>query len=151
MVQKLRTAFPGAVFTTDVIVGFPEETERDFEESAAFAEEIGFLKVHVFSYSRRAGTPAYDMPGQLSEEEKLLRSRRMQERAEHLRARVISKMAGQTAEVLLETPVNHSTFTGYTREYVPVLLPAPGHRQGEIVRAVLQNYSGGRCAAVLAE
>jgi len=151
VVQKLRTAFPGAVFTTDVIVGFPEETERDFEESAAFAEEIGFLKVHVFSYSRRAGTPAYDMPGQLSEEEKLLRSRRMQERAEHLRARVISKMAGQTAEVLLETPVNHSTFTGYTREYVPVLLPAPGHRQGEIVRAVLQNYSGGRCAAVLAE
>lgn len=151
VVQKLRAAFPGAVFTTDLIVGFPGETQPEFEESAAFAEEIGFLKMHVFSYSRRPGTPAYDMPGQIGEEEKLLRSRRMQARAEEIRARVIAGMAGQTAEVLLETPVNQSTFTGYTREYVPVLLPAPGRRQGEIVRAVLQSYTGGRCAAVLAE
>lgn len=151
VVHKLRTAFPGAVFTTDLIVGFPGETQQEFEESAAFAEEIGFLKIHVFSYSRRTGTPAYDMPGQISEEEKLLRSRQMQARAEAIRARVIAGMAGQTAEVLLETPVNHNTFTGYTREYVPVLLSAPGRRQGEIVRAVLQGYDGSRCAAVLAE
>ena len=80
-----------------------------------------------------------------------MRSRQMQARAEAIRARVIAGMAGQTAEVLLETPVNHNTFTGYTREYVPVLLSAPGRRQGEIVRAVLQGYDGGRCAAVLAE
>lgn len=151
VVQQLRAAFPGAVFTTDLIVGFPGETRQEFEESAAFAGEIGFLKMHVFSYSRRAGTPAYDMPGQIGEEEKLLRSRQMQARAEEMRARLIAKMAGQTAEVLLETPVNRTTFTGYTREYVPVLLPAPGRRQGEIVRAVLQSYQGGRCAAVLAE
>lgn len=151
VVQKLRAAFPGAVFTTDLIVGFPGETQQEFEESAAFAEEIGFLKMHVFSYSRRAGTPAYDMPDQIGEEEKLRRSRRMQARAEELRARVIAGMAGQTAEVLLETPVNHTIFTGYTREYVPVLLSAPGRQQGEIVRAVLQNYHDGRCAAVLAE
>lgn len=149
VVEKLRAAFPGAVFTTDVIVGFPGETERDFEESAAFVNEIGFLKVHVFSFSRRAGTPAYDMPDQIPEDEKLRRSRRLQARAEQVRARVIAGMAGKTAEVLLETPVNRTAFTGYTREYVPVLLPAPGHRQGEIVRAVLGSYNGSRCAAVL--
>lgn len=151
VVQRLRAAFPGAVFTTDLIVGFPGETRQEFEESAAFAKEIGFLKIHVFSYSRRAGTPAYDMPDQIDEAEKLLRSREMQARAEAMRARIIAEMAGQTAEVLLETPVNRTAFTGYTREYVPVLLSAPGRRQGEIVRAVLQNYSGGRCAAELAE
>lgn len=151
VVQKLRAAFPGAAFTTDVIVGFPGESERDFEESAAFVEEIGFLKVHVFSYSRRAGTPAYEMPGQLSEEEKLLRSRRLQARAEAVRARVIAARRGQEAEVLLETPVNRTVFTGYTREYIPVLLDAPGHKRGEIVRAILGGYDGQRCAAVLAE
>ena len=149
--QKLRAAFPGAAFTTDVIVGFPGESERDFEESAAFVEEIGFLKVHVFSYSRRAGTPAYEMPGQLSEEEKLLRSRRLQARAEAVRAHVIAARRGQEAEVLLETPVNRTVFTGYTREYIPVLLNAPDRRQGDIVRAVLGGYDGRRCAAVLAE
>ena len=70
VVEKLRAAFPGASFTTDIIVGFPGETEADFEESAAFVREIGFLKVHVFSFSRRAGTPAYDMPDQIDEAEK---------------------------------------------------------------------------------
>lgn len=149
VVEKLRAAFPGAVFTTDVIVGFPGETEADFAGSAAFVREIGFLKVHVFSYSRRAGTPAYDMPGQLDEAEKLRRSRALQAEADAVRTRIIADMAGRTAEVLLETPVNRTLFTGYTREYVPVLLPAPGRRTGEIVRAVLGAYDGTRCAAAL--
>lgn len=151
VVEKLRAAFPGASFTTDIIVGFPGETEDDFEQSVSFVREIGFLKVHVFSYSRREGTPAYGMPGQIAETEKARRSRRMQAEADAVRARVLAGMEGRAAEVLLETPVNRTLYTGYTREYVPVLLPAPGHAQGEIVRAVLGAYDGARCAARLAE
>lgn len=151
VVHKLRAAFPGASFTTDVIVGFPGETPQEFEQSAAFIEEIGFLKVHVFSYSRRAGTPAYEMPYQIDEAEKLARSRLLQTRCEQLRAKIFAQMEGQTAEVLLETPVNHTLFTGYTREYVPILLAAPGRKQGEIVRVRLGRYDGSRCAAVLDE
>ncbi len=151
VVEKLRAAFPGASFTTDVIVGFPGETETDFEESAAFVREIGFLKVHVFSFSRRAGTPAYDMPDQIDEAEKARRSHRLQAEADAVRARVIAGMAGRPVEVLLEKPVNNTLFTGYTREYVPVLLKAPGHRQGGIVHAVLGAFDGTRCAAALAE
>ncbi|MEI3015012.1 MAG: radical SAM protein [Ruthenibacterium lactatiformans] len=126
VVEKLRAAFPGASFTTDIIVGFPGETEADFEESAAFVREIGFLKVHVFSFSRRAGTPACDMPGQIDEAEKARRSHRLQAEADAVRARVIAGMEGRPVEVLLEKPVNNTLFTGYTREYVPVLLKAPG-------------------------
>lgn len=151
VVEKLRAAFPGASFTTDIIVGFPGETEADFEESAAFVREIGFLKVHVFSFSRRAGTPAYDMPDQIDEAEKARRSHRLQAEADAVRARVIAGMEGRPVEVLLEKPVNNTLFTGYTREYVPVLLKAPGHRQGGIVHAVLGAFDGTRCAAALAE
>ena len=151
VVEKPRAAFPGASFTTDIIVGFPGETEADFEESAAFVREIGFLKVHVFSFSRRAGTPAYDMPDQIDEAEKARRSHRLQAEADAVRARVIAGMEGCPVEVLLEKPVNNTLFTGYTREYVPVLLKAPGHRQGGIVHAVLGAFDGTRCAAALAE
>ena len=91
------------------------------------------------------------MPGQIDEAEKARRSHRLQAEADAVRARVIAGMEGRPVEVLLEKPVNNTLFTGYTREYVPVLLKAPGHRQGGIVHAVLGAFDGTRCAAALAE
>ena len=149
VVQKLRLAIPGAVFTTDVIVGFPGETEAEFAESCAFVERIGFLKVHVFSFSRREGTAAYDMRDQIPEAEKTRRSHILQQLADRRRAEVIAEMEGSEAEVLLETAVNASLFTGYTRAYVPVLVEAPCHKPGEVVRAVLGRFTGERCEARL--
>ncbi|MDD5857955.1 MAG: tRNA (N(6)-L-threonylcarbamoyladenosine(37)-C(2))-methylthiotransferase MtaB, partial [bacterium] len=95
--DKLRAAFgAGNVsLTTDVIVGFPGETEEDFVQSMAFVTEQKFLKVHVFPYSRREGTPAYDYPGQLPEHEKEARSRRMTDAVEAVRGRLAQAMAGQ--------------------------------------------------------
>ncbi|MCI6487248.1 MAG: tRNA (N(6)-L-threonylcarbamoyladenosine(37)-C(2))-methylthiotransferase MtaB, partial [Clostridiales bacterium] len=115
--DKLRAAFgAGNVsLTTDVIVGFPGETEEDFVQSMAFVTQQKFLKVHVFPYSRREGTPAYDYPGQLPEHEKEARSRRMTDAVEAVRGRLAQAMAGQQAEVLLETPLSSTLFTGYTR------------------------------------
>ena len=147
VVEKLRAAFPRAVFTTDVIVGFPGETQAEFEESMAFVRKIGFLKVHVFSYSRREGTPAYDMPGQIDEHTKALRSHALQAAADEVRAQVIGAMAGTEAEVLLERQVANGIFTGYTKEYVPVRIRVPGRRTGDIVPAVLGAFDGTRCAA----
>lgn len=149
VVEKLRASLPDAAFTTDIIVGFPGETEQEFAQSEAFVREIGFLKVHVFSFSPREGTPAYDMPDPIPETEKLKRSRRLQQTADAVRAEYIGKREGKEAEVLLETPVNANTFTGYTRDYIPVLLEAPGHRQGDIVRVTLRAYDGTRCIAEL--
>lgn len=147
--DKLRAAFgDGNVsLTTDVIVGFPGETEDDFVQSLAFVTQQKFLKVHVFPYSRREGTPAYDYPGQLPEHEKESRSRRMTDAVEAVRGRLAQAMAGQQAEVLLETPLSSTLFTGYTRQYLPVVVNAPGHQSGDILRVELGEWDGRRCRA----
>lgn len=147
--DKMRAAFPSCTFTTDVIVGFPGETQEDFDASAAFIASIGFLKVHVFSYSRRAGTPAYNMPNQVSESDKSVRSHTLQMQADSMRAEIIAKMQGAAAEILLEKAINNTIFTGYTKTYVPVLISAPEHKTGEIVSAVLDTFDGERCSAHL--
>ena len=151
--DKLRAAFgAGNVsLTTDVIVGFPGETEEDFVQSLAFVTQQKFLKVHVFPYSRREGTPAYDYPGQLPEHEKEARSRRMTDAVEAVRGRLAQAMAGQQAEVLLETPLSSTLFTGYTRQYLPVVVNAPGHQSGDILRVVLGEWDGKRCRAAAKE
>lgn len=151
--DKLRAAFgDGNVsLTTDVIVGFPGETEEDFVQSMAFVTQQKFLKVHVFPYSRREGTPAYDYPGQLPEHEKEARSRRMTDAVEAVRGRLAQAMAGQQVEVLLETPLSSTLFTGYTRQYLPVVVNAPGHQSGDILRVELGEWDGRRCRATAKE
>ncbi|MEE0801323.1 MAG: tRNA (N(6)-L-threonylcarbamoyladenosine(37)-C(2))-methylthiotransferase MtaB [Gemmiger sp.] len=147
--RKLKDAFgeENVSFTTDVIVGFPGETEQDFEESLDFVVGQRFLKVHVFPYSRREGTPAFDFPNQVPEHEKEARSHRMTQAAEAVRAELAASLQGRTAEVLLETPLSATLFTGYTRQYLPVAVSAPGHRSGEIVTVRLGEWDGQRCRA----
>lgn len=147
VMQEIRRLFPTGTFTTDVIVGFPGETDEEFAESLSFIKQAGFLKVHVFSYSRRAGTPAYEMPDQIAESKKAQRSKELQAAADEIRAQLIASMQGNTVSVLLETPVNAKTFTGYTKEYVPVLLSVDGHVSGDIVSATLGIFDGERCTA----
>lgn len=147
--DKLRKAFgpENVSFTTDVIVGFPGETEEDFEASMKFVTEQRFLKVHVFPYSRREGTAAYDFPDQIPEHEKEERSRRMTAAVESVRAEEAAKMQGRMADVLLETPLSATLFTGYTKQYLPVLVNAPGCKTGDIVKVVLGAWDGKRSRA----
>lgn len=148
VVDKLRRAFNGfCSFTTDVIVGFPGETEEDFCESIRFVEELGFLKVHVFPYSRRAGTAAADFPDQIPEQEKASRVHRLQTAADAVRTHLIEEMLGSTDTVYLEKPLSANLFTGYTRLYVPVVISASGAKAGEIVTARLESWDGERCRA----
>ena len=146
---KLREAFgeENVSITTDVIVGFPGETEQDFEDSMAFVAGQRFLKVHVFPYSRREGTPAFDFPDQVPEHEKESRSRRMTAAVEKVRAELAHAAQGRTAQVLLETPLSSTLFTGYTKQYLPVVVNAPGHKSGEIVTVTLGEWDGKRCRA----
>lgn len=151
--DKLRSAFGAdrVSFTTDVIVGFPGETEEDFEASMAFVTGQRFLKVHVFPYSRREGTPAYDYPEQVPEHKKEERSRRMTAAVEAVRAEEAARMQGRAADVLLETPLSTTLFTGYTKQYLPVLVTAPGCQTGDIVKVTLGAWDGKRSRAELAE
>ena len=147
--DKLRKAFgpENVSFTTDVIVGFPGETEEDFEASMKFVTEQRFLKVHVFPYSRREGTAAYDFPDQIPDHEKEERSHRMTAAVESVRAEEAAKMQGRMADVLLETPLSATLFTGYTKQYLPVLVNAPGCKTGNIVKVVLGAWDGKRSRA----
>ena len=151
VVDQIRAAYGErpVSFTTDCICGFPGETQADFEESCAFLKKIGFLKVHVFPYSRRSGTPAYDFPAQVHEREKQARSREMNALAEEVRREVLAAHVGTEDEVLLETPLSETLFTGYTRLYIPVVVSAPGHKSGEIVHVRLGEYDGERVRAAL--
>ena len=151
VVEKLKAAFGenNISFTTDCICGFPGESEEDFAESCEFLRRVGFLKVHVFPYSRRKGTPAYDFPGQIHERAKQDRSRRMNAAAEEVRVQTLAKLVGTEDTVLLENQLSGTLFTGYTRLYVPVLVSAPGHASGQIVRVRLGEYDGTRVKAEL--
>ena len=151
VVDQIRAAYGSrpVSFTTDCICGFPGETPEDFAESCDFLKKIGFLKVHVFPYSRRSGTPAYDFPDQVHEREKQARSREMNTLAEQVRCEVLAAHEGTEDDVLLETPLSGTLFTGYTRLYIPVVVSAPGRKSGEIVHVRLGPYDGERVRATL--
>ncbi len=148
-VEKIRAKLPHATFITDVIVGFPGETDEDFDDSVNFVTKMNFLKVHVFSYSQRKGTKAESMPNQVDAKTKAERSKKMQKAADETRATIISNMKGQTAFALLENHISKGLFTGYTREYVPVLVNAEqnNYTSGDIVKVKLNEYKNDRCIA----
>ncbi len=119
-VSDLRTAFPNAAITTDIMVGFPGETEEEFAASLAFAEEIEFSRTHVFAYSRRPGTKAYDAPDQLSNQVKTERSHRMIETVTRTQLNFHKKQIGLQEDVLFEQSCGENCYEGYTMNYTPV-------------------------------
>ncbi len=94
-----------------------------------------------------AAPPAYDFPEQVHEREKQERSRVMNAQAEQIRREVLAAHVGTEDDVLLETPLSGTLFTGYTRLYIPVVVSAPGHTSGEIVHVKLGEYDGERVRA----
>lgn len=120
IVENLRAAFPNCAITTDVMVGFAGETEEEFAASLRFVEEIAFARTHVFAYSRRPGTRAYDAPGQVPNREKEARSRLMIAAAKKTQQAFFERQLGSTEEVLFEQPVERNVYEGYTRNYTPV-------------------------------
>ena len=118
-VELLREYFPGCAVTTDLIVGFPGETEEEFAESMAFLKKCAFAQVHVFPYSRRPGTPADRLPGQILRREKARRSAIAIETAAGLANTYRQAMVGSIQPVLFEQP-EQELFTGHAPNYVKV-------------------------------
>lgn len=119
----LREVFDRPALTTDVIVGFPGETEEEFAETVAFLEKIRFYQTHIFKYSRRKGTAADRMPGQLTEAEKAARSSVLQELNRKNKLLYAESFLGEKKEILLETVKEEKdgpVWTGYTPEYLRV-------------------------------
>ncbi|MBO4873243.1 MAG: tRNA (N(6)-L-threonylcarbamoyladenosine(37)-C(2))-methylthiotransferase MtaB [Lachnospiraceae bacterium] len=135
-IEALRGAFERPALTTDVIVGFPGETEEEFEETVRFLERAKFYETHVFRYSRRAGTVADRMPDQIPEAVKAKRSAGLLALHAANKAAFERGLIGREREVLLEEPVpekGEDFWTGFTPEYVRLTVKAPGARQGDLL------------------
>ena len=133
IVHNLRQAFPNCAITTDIMVGFAGETEEEFAASLAFAKEIAFAKVHVFAYSRRPGTRAYDMPGQVANKVKEDRSRQMIAATLATQRDFFAAQVGRVEEVLFEQEREKNVYEGYTRNYTPVRAASAVPLQGQVL------------------
>lgn len=118
-VRLLNAYFPGCAVTTDMIVAFPGETEEEFQQSLDFIRKCGFADMHIFPYSRRPGTPADKMPGQLNNAVKEQRSREAIRTAEEMSRAYRENLVGTTLDVLFEEREN-AYFTGHAPNYVKV-------------------------------
>ncbi|MDD6201108.1 MAG: tRNA (N(6)-L-threonylcarbamoyladenosine(37)-C(2))-methylthiotransferase MtaB [Firmicutes bacterium] len=128
-VRLLRSFFPGCAVTTDMIVAFPGETEEEFAESLAFIRKCGFADMHIFPYSRRPGTPADKMPGQLGNAVKEARSRAAIAVAEEMSRAYREGLVGSVQSVLFEEK-SGEFYTGHAPNYVKVYVPGDGlHNQ----------------------
>ena len=123
IVRNLRAAFENAAITTDIMVGFAGETDEEFAESLAFAEEIAFAKVHVFAYSRRPGTRAYDMGDQLTNAVKEARSHEMIRVTTATQQAFFKAQIGRTEEVLFEREIQKGVWEGCSE--TPQMMPLP--------------------------
>lgn len=138
LVQRIRKVFPDSAITTDIMVGFAGETEEEFECSINFAKEIGFAKAHVFAYSRRAGTMAYNMPNQVTRAEKSRRSHLMIEATTNTETQFIKSHIGETVEVLFETMENGFA-VGYTKNYLYVKVKSDIAHTGELLNVKITD------------
>jgi threonylcarbamoyladenosine tRNA methylthiotransferase MtaB len=120
VLDLIRQEVPAVAITTDVIVGFPGETDKEFEESLALCKEVGFARIHVFSYSPRTGTEAAGMMGQVPEKVKKERSRRMLALAEESARKFKESFAGESLDVLWEKQTEDGDWTGITGNYIRV-------------------------------
>ena len=118
--ESLRKHFPDCSITTDIMVGFPHEDEDDFKETVAFAEKVGFEKIHIFPYSRRKGTRADEMDGQIEKSVKTRRAAELAEAALNIRKEWLKRQIGKTVSVLTEGKQKDGCFFGYTENYTPV-------------------------------
>ena len=149
IVQNLRAAFLNAAITTDIMVGFAGETEQEFAESLAFAEEIGFAKVHVFAYSRRPGTVAYSAPDQLTKEVKDRRSKAMIEVTLGTMREFFQRQVDQTAGVLFERECAPGVYEGYTENYTPVTVSSEKPLHGQILPVRITSAGEDGCPGEL--
>lgn len=144
LVARIRKMFTNCAITTDIMVGFAGETEQEFEESLNFAKDIKFAKSHIFAYSRRSGTVAYNLPNQISKQEKANRSHQMIKTTLATENEFLNSQIGKTVSVLFETFQN-GYIEGYTENYSRVKVKSHTSRSGEILNVKLISNENDYC------
>ena len=146
LVGKLREAFPGCAITTDIMVGFPGETDEEFAESMAFAEKAGFAKIHVFPYSIRKGTVAAMRANQVVPHVKSARAKQMNALADRLEKRFLESQVGTVQTVLIEKRTSPDYCNGFTGSYIPVRIYGENIQRHSLVQVKLTSAEGTYCA-----
>lgn len=146
IVNLMREKIPDVNFTTDVMVGFPGETDEEFTQSYDFCKEMGFLWIHVFKYSPRKGTAAAKFSDQVQPGIKERRSKQMIELASQMRNNVFEKYLGNQADIILEKEIEGSLgdMEGLTSNYIPVAVKVENVNSGEIISVSLDSIEGER-------
>lgn len=139
--ERLRKAFPNVAITTDIIVGFPTETDENFNESYDFAEKVRLSKIHVFPYSPKTGTPAAKIRPQIAPDVKNERSHKMLELSTRLNKEFMSRYIGSNMEVLFER-LEGNYYEGHTRNYIKVLCKSDSDLTNQLVNVKLTDIAG---------
>jgi threonylcarbamoyladenosine tRNA methylthiotransferase MtaB len=141
-VALIRDMVPEAAITTDIIVGFPGETEAEFEESYELCRQMEFARIHVFPYSPRQGTQAAGMPDQVGERFKQERSQRMLALAKDSAQNFRQKLLGKTMPVLWEKRSGDGMWTGLTDNYIKVYTRSNKDLTNELLPVKLVEIKG---------
>ena len=149
-IKYIKEHILGACFTTDLMVGFPGESEEDFLDTVSFLREVGFIDAHVFAYSKRKGTPAATYPDQVEENEKKRRSARLINAKNEVRDRVLDGIvsSGKTLSVVLET-FDGACYSAHSDSFAEVRVEAPDGLHGEIIEVVPVSHKDGIILAKL--
>lgn len=153
LTEKIRSFFPDASFTTDIMVGFPTETEEDFSESMSFAEKVGFAKIHVFQYSPREGTPAAKLK-QLPKKIKEERADRMKALADRLHYEHLESLVGKTVPVLFERENSTDFHRGYAPDYTLIKISRKNSQKSlrnQIRRVIIEENRSDYCFGSLTD
>lgn len=144
IISDIRARFENCSVTTDIMTGFPGETEEEFNETLDFVKEIGFSKVHIFCYSRREGTPAAQMENQVDEQVKTARSKALSKVAAKCAKDFFAAQVGRIENVLFEQQKD-GFFEGYTENYTPVKVKAENGLKGEILPVKITECTDEGC------
>lgn len=149
-IRYIKENIPKAAFTTDLMVGFPGESEEDFLDTVSFVREVGFIDAHVFAYSKRRGTPAANYEGQVEEEEKRSRSARLIAEKNAVRDSVLDSIVkeGAPLSAVLET-YDSGSYTAHSDSFIEISVEAPEGMHGEIVDVIPVSHKDGVIIAKL--
>ena len=148
--ERLRAAMPNVQFTTDMIAGFPGETDEEFAETLEFIRKARFLMIHAFPYSRRSGTVADTMPNQVPEQIKKTRVKQITDLQTEIRREILQDQIGYVLPVLIETVSNGMAF-GHTPNFIEVSFPVEGQTNADVCNVQILDFDNNMCIGKIVE
>jgi threonylcarbamoyladenosine tRNA methylthiotransferase MtaB len=151
LIHRIRETLPHSGIGADVIVGFPGETESQFDQTYAFLQDLPVTYLHVFTYSERPNTPAAVLSGSVSPRERSRRNTMLRTLGEKKRQVFLESLKGKSLKVLLESDVDEGNRYGFTDSYARVGVPEEGTEENTIVDARIREVRGGFCLGEMEE